>query len=478
MGAQVAQFALTVGSTAVLARLLAPRDFGLIAMAAAVGNLLLLFQDLGLGTVTVQRSELTTSQASGLFWINVALGMLLAVIMAGAAPLVARFYGQPALTAVTIALAAGFVLAGLSVQHTALLRRQMRFAALARIDIASLVLGVGVAITSAALGAGYWALVYLQLVQQGASACGAWLTCRWRPTVPARSAEVRALLPFGAGLTAFNVLAYLTRNLDNVVLGRAAGAAPLGLYLKAYSLLLLPVDRIRVPAAAVVVPALSHLQDDPSSFRRYFLKAIMSVVAVGMPAVVFLFVFADDAIRVVLGPQWRESVTLFQLLAPAAFVETFNTVGSWACTPLGKSARLVRWQIVATVVMVSAFLIGVRWGALGMAVAVSASTIVLRVPGTIYLLKGSPITPFDLLGAIARPACASLTAGAIVFATRGGLSVGFSPVLSLLIGLPVFSALYLMLWRVLPGGRRAIGDLFGLVDDLLPRRLETKGVIS
>src|SRR6185369_13274457 len=148
---------------------------------------------------------------------------------------------------------------------------------------------------------------------------------------------------------------------------------------------------------------------------RFFLAAITIVVAIGMPLVVFMFVLAPDVFLFVLGPQWQGSVILFQVLAPAAFVETFNTVGSWACTPFGRSGRLVRWQIFATSVMALSFLIGVRWGALGVAVACSVSTAALRVPGIPYLLKDSPISATDVLSAIALPACASMTSGALVW---------------------------------------------------------------
>src|ERR1700704_5106317 len=146
MGVQAAQFGLNLTSTAVLARLLTPGDFGLVAMSAAIGNLPLLFLDLGLGSATVQRADLTRSQVSALFWINTALGLFLAAILAGLAPLVARFYGQPQLIGVTMALALGFVLGGVSIQPNALLRRQMRFASLAGIELVSMMLGIAAAV--------------------------------------------------------------------------------------------------------------------------------------------------------------------------------------------------------------------------------------------------------------------------------------------------------------------------------------------
>ena len=459
LGVQSAQFVLNLASTAILARLLVPGDFGVVAMATAVTSLFALILDLGLGSATIQRGDLTPSQLSTLFWINTVAGVVLAGFVAGLAPLVARFYGESALVPVTAVLSLSFVFTGLSIQPTALLRRQMRFASLARIDLASLTLGLAAAIAGAEYGMGYWALVAFQLVQSASASAGSWFACGWRPGLPARSAGLRPLMSFGAGITTFSVLAYVSRTLDNVIIGRSAGSAALGLYLKAYSMLLLPVDRVRGPASAVVIPALSLLQNDPKRFRSYFLKAMTSVVAIGMPVVTFSFVFAREAVLLVLGPRWQGSVLLFQVLAPAAFVETFNTVGSWVCTPLGESRRLVRWQTFATIVMAVSFVVGVHWGALGVAIACSVSTVALRLPGIPYLLNDSPVSPVDLVQALAVPACASIGAGALLLVMRATIPLPLPGLVLMLVGAPAFVAIYLTGWLVLPGGRTTLVEL-------------------
>jgi PST family polysaccharide transporter len=464
---QASQFVINLAATAVLARLLRPADFGLVSMATAVTGFLALFLDLGLGSAVIQRTTLTAAQVSALFWLNTALGVGVAVIAAGLAPALAWFYGAPPLVGVTLALAATFVLSGLAVQHAALLRRQMRFKAIAAVDVAALLAGVATAVIAALRGAGYWALVYQQLAQQATAAAGAWLACGWRPSAPAGGAGIGGLVRFGAGLTRFNVLNYLSRNVDNIVIGRFAGEAALGLYLKSYSLLMLPVDRVRGPASAVVIPALSHLQQDAVRFRRYFLRAITAVAAVGMPAVAFLFVFAEDAILLVLGPQWRASVLLFRILAPAAFVETVNTLGSWACLPRGETERLVKWQTIATGVMVLAFFAGARWGAPGVATAFTVATLALRGPALVYLLRGSPIAPGTVLRALSRPATAAIVAGAATAALRARAG-DFGHVERLLAGAPVFAAIYVLAWFPLPGGRVALRELWRAVHDLRP----------
>jgi O-antigen/teichoic acid export membrane protein len=463
---QVAQFVLTLASTAVLARLLAPGDFGLIAMAAAASQFLLLFRDLGLSAATVQRAELTQADVNSLFWINATLGLAIGALLAAFSPLIARFYGQAEIRGVLIALAFGVVVVGTSVQHSALLRREMRFTAVAMIELSSQAAGLVVAIAMAGLGWRYWALVGFQLVQNVVAAAGVWLATGWRPNWPTVRGA-RPMLSFGAGLTVFNVLTYAVRNLDNVLLGYAAGATALGFYSKAYSLLLLPIDRVRSPLSAVVVPALSRLQHDALRFRSYFLSAITTIAAAGMPAVVFLFVLADQAILIVLGPRWEGSVILFRILAPAAFVETFNTVGSWSCLPRGRAGRLVRWQMFATIVMAAAFLVGVRWGAVGLAAAVSISTVALRLPAMFYLLNDDWVRPTDVLAALYRPAAASIVAGLTVALLRREMA-DLQGASLLMFAAPAFASVYVALLFVLPGGARHFAQLLSIAREVFP----------
>jgi O-antigen/teichoic acid export membrane protein len=466
---QATQFALGLIGTAVLARLLKPSDFGLLAMVSAVSSFLALFLDLGLGLATVQRANLTQRQLSVLFWVNAALGLVVAGVMCGLAPAAARFYDQPEVRTVTVLLSLGFILGGISVQHGALLRRQMRFAVMGTIEVAAGAAGLAVAIWSARRGAGYWSLVYQQLTQQAVATVCLWGASGWRPGRPATAEGVRPLLSFGAGMVGFNLLNYISRTLDNIIIGRVSGAAALGFYVKAYSLLLLPVDRVRGPVAAVVIPALSRLQDDPIRFRSYYLKALTAIAALGMPAVAFLFVVADDMVLLLLGPQWQESVVLFRILAPAAFVETFNTVGSWACLPFGRSGRLVRWQMFATAVTAAAFLTGAGWGAAGVAAGFTLATVGLRAPAVLYLLKGSPVRPSEVFVELARPAAAAAVAGLICHAVRVGQMDGGAVPSRLALAALVFSGSYLMCWMLLPGGRGVLRASLAIVKDVIPR---------
>src|ERR1700733_14789792 len=206
-------------ATVVLARLLTPADFGLVAMVTAITGLAQGFADLGLSEATIQHPEINHNQVSTLFWINVAIGLALTLIAVALAPLLAWFYREPRLRDITFLISLTFLIGGLRVQHDALLRRQMRFSSLAIRDIASYVVAVPVAILLAWRGACYWALVAMPLILNLSQMTLSWLMVRWVPGLPRRDAKVRSLIAFGGNIAASYLIFNLNNNADNVLIG-------------------------------------------------------------------------------------------------------------------------------------------------------------------------------------------------------------------------------------------------------------------
>ena len=223
---------------------------------------------------------------------------------------------------------------------------------------------------------------------------------------------------FGGHLSGFNAMNYIVRNLDNVLIGKFVGAAALGIYSRAYQLLLLPLSQINGPISNVAVPALSRLQNDPQRYRAYHRKMVMLVCALSMPVVAFLFVSADHAVRLMLGPKWMEAVSIFRLLGPAAFIGTFNVASGWVFVSLGQTDRQFKMGIVVAALTVAAFFAGIPWGARGVAAAFSISVCVLRWPTLVYCFKATPLRMGDLGRAIWLPTLTSIGAGAALLAMR------------------------------------------------------------
>ena len=200
--------------------------------------------------------------------------MTLTSITAALAPVLVWFYHEPRLKGITFLVSLTFLIGGLRVQHDALLRRQMRFLSLAIRDVVSYAIAVPVAITLAWRGAGYWALVALPLTLNLTRMSLSWLMVRWIPGLPRRDAKVRSLMTFGGNVAASYLILNLNRSADTVLIGWHWGAGPLGLYSRAYNLLMLPVRQLGAPARSVAIPAFSRVQDDPERLARYYLRTV------------------------------------------------------------------------------------------------------------------------------------------------------------------------------------------------------------
>lgn len=463
MLSQACRLALLFGLQVVLARLLTPEDFGLFAVVSSIITFFSLFNDLGLPMATVQRREISHEQVSLLFWLNVSWGVALAIIAAASARPFARLYGEPRLAPIIVALSAGFVFVGLGSQHRALLRRQMRFTSLALVDLLSLLLGAGLAVALARLGFRYWALVHMRLATAGFAALGLLLACGWRPGRPRLAAQVRPLLAFGTHLTGFDVMAFVIRNADNLLIGWYRGPRALGFYYKAYQMLLLPAQQFTMPLGGVLIPALSRLQAAPRRYGAYYHRGILLSAAAGMPLVAFLFVCADWAVPLLLGGQWAESVPLFRALALAAFVGPLDVGSGWLVVSLGRTRRQFKWNLLTTLATLAGFFIGIRWGAFGVALSFSLCRAAFVVPKLMYSCAGSPVRWVEVVGTASRPAAASLAAAAALFAlSRQFPFAAYGPAGLVASGF-CFGLMYIGVWAALPGGRRTLRSLFGLV---------------
>ena len=276
-------FVVRTGSLMIMARLLDPKDFGLVGMVTAVIGVFNVFRDFGLSTATVQRKEVTNEQVSTLFWINLAVGTILAVLTVAIAPLVVRFYHEPRLLGVTAALASGFVFNAAGVQHTASLERRMRFTTLSAIDIISLLTSTGVGIAMARSGFGYWSLVASTILAPFTYTLCVWIAAGWVPGLPSRNVGVRSMMRFGSTITANGLVMYISSNFEKVLLGRYWGVDAVGIYGRAYQLINIPTDNLNSAAGGVAFAALSRVKDEPNRLRNFFLKGYSLILSLTIP---------------------------------------------------------------------------------------------------------------------------------------------------------------------------------------------------
>jgi PST family polysaccharide transporter len=406
----------------------------------------------------VQRSEVSHAQASLLFWLSAAIGCALMLVTALLAPAIAWFYGEPRLTPAALVLSGTFAASGLGVQHRAILRRQMRFTALAFIDLSALCIGIGVAIVMAWRGHGYWSLIAMLATSSGVTVALLWRMCPWRPALALRGADAGSLLRFGGRVSGFNLLNYFASHLDRLLLGWQWGAAALGVYSRAHQLMMLPLRQLNTPLSGVFVSTLSRLRHDPARYRRTYLGALEKISLVTTPAILFGIGSADWLIDLVLGPQWTSAAPIFAVLGVSALLMPIANTTGWLFVSQNRTRTLLAWGLLDAGVRTLAVVVGLRWGALGIATALSVRSLAV-LPLLLWLTgREGPVSARDIARACRLPALVCAASALPLVIIRLGLpELGALPGLVLCAAGAAAAAAAVL--GVAPAGRRVLADL-------------------
>jgi O-antigen/teichoic acid export membrane protein len=395
--AQAMQFLLTLGYNATLARLLTPRDFGLVAMVMTIIGFLQIFRDMQLSTATIQRPDISHAQVSNLFWLNVAVSGAISVLLAALAPLIAAFYHEPELIKIALALSSYFILNGVAGQHVALLTRQMRFGVLSAVELGTMALSLPVGIVLAVKGYGYWSLIIATLAQAILRAAAVWAASGWRPQAPVFGAGTRPLISFGANLTFAGLLHSVSLGSDSLLIGRAYGSHTVGLYTRAAALLSRPIEQLINPIYTVTVPALARLQQQPARYRKFYLQVFETLA---MAAFLFtgLAVPLSRALTLtILGPRWVESAVIFAGLSFAALYVPLSSAASWLYTSQGRGADMLALSALEAIVTTASVIAALPYGAATVAIAYSISGLIIKLPLTFRIAgRMGPVSSRDL----------------------------------------------------------------------------------
>jgi O-antigen/teichoic acid export membrane protein len=405
--------AIQIAGAMILARLLTPRDFGLVTMVTTFSMLFMNAAANGFADALLQVRDITHRMASTLFWINIAIAAVLTVAFAASGPLLATFFGETPVALIAVGLAAQVFLTALWVVHTTLLRKAMRFSALAKNDIVAKAVGVLTSIAFGLAGWGYWALVIGACALSLSTAIGVWILCPWVPGLPRRRTGARPALVFAAHMTARYSFNYVARNSDNLLVGWRFGAHALGFYKKAYDLFTLSFMQLINNNATVAVSALSRLRDDKPQYLRFVLAAIGVTALLGMGLAGDLTLIGKDLMRILLGPGWDTAGLIFTFFAPAIGIMMVNGIHGWLHVSLGRADRYLVWGIIEWVATIALFLAGLPWGPVGVAVAWGVSFWALTLPALAYAGKPVGLTMGAVFGAIWKYVAAALAAGTV-----------------------------------------------------------------
>jgi O-antigen/teichoic acid export membrane protein len=462
IGGSGADIVVRLVSTFWLARLLSPSDFGLLAMIVSITAIAEQFSELGLSTATIQSRELSHQQVTNLFWINVGAGCLFSLAISGLAPAIASFYGTPELVTMTVLISTTFICGGLTVQHQALLSRQLKQSHMALIRVSASFLSLVLAVLLAAYHFGAWALVWREVSRALFVVLGMWLFCPWVPGWPRRDAGTKSLLHYGSHLTLSQLVTACVAQLDRLLIGRFFGADPLGLYRQAQQLIITPIDQLRMPLYSVASPSLSILQSDPYRYRRYYQRIVFVISLATMPAGFFIAIYAEEITHVLLGPKWIAATVFLRIFGLVAAMKPSLDTTAVVMLTTGMSKRLLTLT-TAYYGLFAAFIFGgLYWGPVGVAISNVVGIVVLMFPMLYFSLRGSPVTVSAFLSAISVPAIAATVMAGVLLLTRNFVS-HYGMTVSLSIGIIAAGLTYALMVVVQAGGRSEVGSLFAAV---------------
>jgi PST family polysaccharide transporter len=464
--ARSADFLIQLGGTLLLARILTPEDFGLIAMVTTITGFFLIFKDLGLTEATIQSAIITHEQVSTLFWINVAFCFLIATLVGLFSPLIADIFKEPRLKLITVVSSSSFIFAGFTNQHMALLRRQMHFYQIAFIEVFAVLLSTVLTIIIALRNASYWALVARPVIQSFITCCGAWIACGWRPGLPVRNANVGGMIKFGANALGYFCVNYFARNLDKALVGWRSGAEVLGNYSRAYYLFIAPINQFCIPLHGVAVTTLSKLRNNTVQFRKFYFKALTAISFIGMPLSTYIAAMGRELILLLLGPKWVSATGVFMIFGLSSGVLIISGTNSWLHVSLGRTDRWLRWGIFSTIITALFFVCGLPFGATGIALGYTLSLYLLTVPAICYAGKPAGLTIRQLCSEIWRYYVAAAFAGVSGWYIARILLIN-NLIFKLLICFCAFSFLYLALLILLYRGLYPIMQFLDILKTMI-----------
>ena len=456
-----------LGSTILLARMLSPHDYGLVVMVLALIVFAPMLIDLGTTDAIVQKKSITHADASALFWVKVAIGSALTLLIAGGSGFIASFYGEPAVTGIAMVSSLTVIVTALSSQHFGLMRRAMQFRRIAAIEIFSNVASTIIAIAMAFTGWGYWALVAKPILAAGFSAVGAWTSCPWLPGRPQSSPDLKEMVGFGMGVTGFTITDHLARSADRIALGYFYGAAQLG-YFQNASLLYDNMLSTSTQLHDVAVSSLSKLRDAVDELKRLWNAALSTLTFFTALAFAGLAVTGRDVVVLLLGQKWEPAGPLLCILAVRGIAHVVERTLGWLHVSAGRPDRWMRWGFFSAIFQLVAVFAGLPFGLVGVATAHAIATFCLFVPALVYAGRPLGIGARDVLRAVGPQMAAALIAVAIGLAVQGAFLSDFSRLARLfvsgLVCLTAYLAVAVGLFKVTAPLRLA----FSLLRDFSP----------
>ena len=456
---QASKIVVQLAGLVVLSRLLGPEQYGLLAMVTAVIGIGELIRDFGLSAAAVQARTLSRAQQSNLFWINTSIGLVFCLIVIATSSLIADLYDRPSLQLVAVCLSVSFVASGFSTQFRVKLNRDLRFGSLACVDVGAHVLGIVAAVIGALLGWGVYALVLQFVLQAVAVGVALPFVSRWWPGLPRRGEKMGELLRFGANVAATQLVAYVSRNVDSVVIGARFGSVSLGLYDRAFQIFTSPLNQIQAPATNVALPILARTHEDDERYAAFLLRGQMVLMHVLLSAFAVAWANAEWLMAFVFGDQWLSAVPFLQILLIAGAAQVASYATYWVFLSKGLPGSNLRFTIVSRCLTVVFILVGAIFSPYAVAWGFALGSVVSWPLGLWWIsrITTAPVAAMFWSGVRATGVWSSAAAVAVVVPVDAAVDNGAL----LLLLRCVVMALTVSLWCALL--RPVRRDMFGLL---------------
>ena len=370
-GSQISIRVLSLGVGILMARMLTPKDFGVVAVALVVWEMIALLGQIGLGAKLIQQPTNVPEYANATFWLNTLMNIFLAALAVAVAPLAAGFYDNPAVEPIIQVLAAGFVLSAFGNTHFTLLQKKMAFKSLSILDVSLTFSKIAFAVAMVLSGFGFWSLILPELLIKPFRAIALWKLEPWRPKLNLGHEHWRNIFKFGKFVLGTTIVRYLNINGDFLIIGKVLGATALGLYKFGYGLANWPIENIVWIFSRVMFPAFAHLQSDIKEMQRLYLKVAEILSIVSFPFLIGLLSIADLLIPAVYGEKWRPAVLPLKIIIAFTTVRSIATLGGQVLLALGQPGKEFKMNACQVLPLLAAVYFGSRFGIAGVAAGMS-----------------------------------------------------------------------------------------------------------
>ncbi|WP_345164542.1 MOP flippase family protein [Nibribacter koreensis] len=430
----------------VLARLLSPLDYGLIGMVLVFTGFASIFVDMGLGSALIQKKEIEPRHINTVFFVNLGVSIFLATIMLLGANYISLFYNEVKLKPIAQVLSLNFILTSLSSVQRSLLSKSLDFKKISKVDISTSILSGVICIILAYMGFGVWSLVLNYIISSALSAIFVWIISPWKPVPQFDKLAFKELFGYSSNLLGFGILNYWVRNLDNLLVGKFIGTSALGVYSRAYTLMLLPITQITAVITKVMFPALSAIQDDVSKVRSIYIRSITIIAFVTFPMMIGLLIVADSFILSIYGDKWVNVVPILQVLCVVGLVQSITTTVGWIFNSQGKTKVQLRWALFTSTFRCISFFVGIQWGVMGVAMAYMLGTLMLSVPSLFLAGRIIKLQLRDIFDSLLPTTLISVVMGLGVYGVKLMLiNFNLSPIIVLLLLIVTGVTIYIFL---------------------------------